>query len=172
MGMFTTIIDAEGREHQIKTGNDFCETYRIGDEVPFRIQETPGDVDFPDGIYQSSIVTRWEAGQPQTFPKGTVIIKDHKVLTAHSDFLGPETEDIDPTWWTEEAWIAKRQVDERRRIESEAQFDAFLAEGGLTREQFEELPAAKQLSMHLAYGIRGQMTRPSFARQVLNIEEK
>ena len=33
MGMFTTILDENGKEYQIKCGRDECETYKIGDNV-------------------------------------------------------------------------------------------------------------------------------------------
>lgn len=73
MGCFTTIIHpVDGRELQIKTGHDSCETYKVGDAVNWYIDpELPGWGALLDGVYDSC------SGKGDD--DDLVVIIDHKV---------------------------------------------------------------------------------------------
>ncbi len=63
MGMFTSVIDAAGREYQFKCGWDDCDTYRVGDKVDQKV--------YPDSLYAGKLLDgaylaehcRWENGR-------------------------------------------------------------------------------------------------------------
>ena len=81
MGMFSSLI-YKGTEYQFKTGYDLCDTFNVGDEVPFRpIKERPGYCEFDDGVYRAFTKngTAW------------VIIKEHKLLEP-VDYVEDENE--------------------------------------------------------------------------------
>jgi hypothetical protein len=79
MGMFTTIIDLLGREYQIKTGLDDCETFRVGQVVNWYVdRDTVGCVKLADGIYEGIPVL-------DTWPKAEVVIRNHVVLGVFVD---------------------------------------------------------------------------------------
>jgi hypothetical protein len=44
MGMFTSILNKDGREFQIKTGHDECKIYKLKQRIDFEI---------PDGVYHA-----------------------------------------------------------------------------------------------------------------------
>jgi len=77
MGMFTSIIHPkDGRELQIKTGDDLCEFYKVGDKVPFHVvKDIYGKGGIFDGIYSSYS----DKGEDDW-----VIIKGHKVVAVRS----------------------------------------------------------------------------------------
>ena len=67
MGVYTRIIDSNERVLQIKTGEDWLRTYKLGDTLKKRDQ-------MPDGVY----VGIYEEGQP--FEHALVIIHSRKIL--------------------------------------------------------------------------------------------
>lgn len=141
MGMFTTIIHPnDGRDLQIKTGWDSCDTYSVGDPVQcFLHREDPGRGTLQDGAYESFGADDWD---------DWVIIKDHKI---HA--IVPRGEDVhegtlwkqfelqapDRSNWTEEAWEEQRV----RREEAEAEAAEFAA-------RIAHLLPAERMGAHLA----------------------
>jgi len=103
--MFTTIIHPDdGRELQIKCGEDMCETYRVGDIVPwFVIKDWPESGYLLDDVYSS---------YSNNGDNDWVIIKDHVVLAVESKdesygYLYDKYKIQKPAreLWSEEAWI-------------------------------------------------------------------
>ncbi len=130
MGMYTSIHDAEGVEHQIKCGDDYCERFNIGDEVPAHPDlGSPLEGYLLDDVYDaySDVCETWT----------WVIIKDrkiHAVVTRTEDPLAPGTlldRDIDYAFlyqkyeikalphdtWADEDWanVAKAAAEEEQR---------------------------------------------------------
>lgn len=77
MGMYTSITHPRGgRELQIKTGYDVCDTYKIGDKVNYTIhKDSFGHGGIFDGVYDS---------YSDRGPDDWVIIKGHKVVAVRS----------------------------------------------------------------------------------------
>ena len=73
MGMFTR-IKKDNKVIQVKCGDDLCETYEIGDSVPFYVNpEEYGSASFADGAYDG---VGESLNDPDTY---WVIIKDSKI---------------------------------------------------------------------------------------------
>jgi len=120
MGMFTSIIDSNGIEFQIKGGEDDCERYKVGDTVDWKIwPDRPGEGKLLDGVYDGCgpLEDKW------------VIIKDHKVFKICSkisvggipvsDQYLEDTYDIakyNHEWWAEKAWLLKDIKDTKSEI--------------------------------------------------------
>ena len=127
MGMFTRIVHpVDGRELQIKTGDDDLETYSVGDKVAWHFDPRyPGAGTLLDGAYDSCS----SKGEDDW-----VLIRDHHVLcvvplTKGLTYTGLESEyDIEPfrrEWWTEAQWIArdlKNAQSELKRVLEEIAF--------------------------------------------------
>ena len=120
--MYTSIRHPEdGRELQIKTGDDSCEWYNVGDEVDWYPCRFVGGVGtLLDGAYPSYSDRGWD---------DWVIIKDHRVhaVVPHregSDAVVPhregtsqaslreefEIEETDPSLWSVEAWRTRDAI--------------------------------------------------------------
>lgn len=79
MGMFTSIIHPEdGRELQIKSGIDDCDTYKLGDTVDWFIGRYPFTGKLFDGVYSS---------YSDLGPDDWVVIKNHVVLAVEDKDL-------------------------------------------------------------------------------------
>lgn len=160
MGVYTSIIDEDGIEIQIKTGNDWCDTYKIGDVVKWKI--------FPDYYMQSVLLdgVYWGCGWPESEPRW-VVIKNHRVLGTYSceEFEHDELaekyaiEPPDPSWWTEEA----RERHEKMRARSREEFDKFEA-------SIAHLPAEERLGKVLTYPIRHMLDYQSVLRNAFVVE--
>lgn len=108
MGMFTSIVHPDDlRELQIKTGWDYCDTYRVGDMIPW----TPDPVD-PGTHIDGAYVSYSDKG-----PDDWVIIKGGRIIAVeprHEDDTWQALEakhgiqPPDPALWTEQQWQAKR----------------------------------------------------------------
>jgi hypothetical protein len=112
MGMYTSIIHPDdGRELQIKSGWDDCETYHVGDIVEwFVAEDCPREGKMLDDVYDSFS----DKGEDDW-----VVIKDHVVFA-----VIPRTEneygdrqilrdrfgikDLPDSEWTDEAWAEKK----------------------------------------------------------------
>lgn len=133
MGMFTTILHPEDqRELQIKTGQDECFTYKIGDTLPWTPNPWyPGD--HIDGVYDACSRDDNDCW---------VVIKDCKVVAvepkaARSDF---ELQSLvrqhlehkyritppDPALWTKKQWDDQAA----RKAKAEAEFKAAVKKHG------------------------------------------
>ena len=176
MGMFTTIIHpVDGRDLQIKCGNDTCETYKLGDDVgQYAIKDWAGSGYLLDDVYHGY-------GDPHAF----VIIKGGKVVevideepamleAAANVPLGDDigiddciewlrksrgVEDPPRSWWPEEAWAAKAARDERFRKEQTV-WEASVA----------HLSPQDRLGAAMARSLSRQMGYASIARKVFQVE--
>jgi hypothetical protein len=122
MGMYTSIIHPkDGRELQIKTGNDSCDTYKVGDTVSFFVNKNIfGCGGIFDGIYSS---------YSDKGPDDWVIIKNHKVVLVKAKKFKYETlikkykiKEPNITLWTARAYQEHR----RRQKELKEENDAFM----------------------------------------------
>jgi hypothetical protein len=123
MGMYTSIIHPDdGRELQIKSGWDDCETYHVGDIVEWFIdKDAPKEGKLLDDVYSSYS----DKGDDDW-----VVIKDHQVLT-----LIPRTKneygdhqilrdrfgikDLPDSEWSDEAWAEKIEQEKQWEKEDE-----------------------------------------------------
>lgn len=158
MGMYTTIIHPDdGRELQIKTGDDDLEVYHVGDEVDFKVN--------PDWVYSGKLFDGVYRGCGYTGEDAWVVIKNHKVeavenlsysineLTKKYDI-----KELDKSLWTEEAWDRHKKLEEeykkrQEKIEKEAD------SRGLTGRE--------RMSFILSFFIRENLKSESLARQIL-----
>ena len=116
MGMFTTIRDEDGFDVQIKCGwgYDFCETYLVGETVPWRIDKfNVGKGYMLDDVYlgTSCKMTDW-----------WVVVKNHVVLVMFPYVEGHTQEALCEQFkiqfppedlWSEKAHARKRAADAR-----------------------------------------------------------
>ena len=120
MGMFTSIIHPDdGRELQIKTGADACDTYNVGDDVKWYVDpKWAFRSALLDGIYDSY----------SDRDDDWVVIKDHKVhciipieeITEEKNYFYYkekfEIEDHDHLWSDE---VLKKHNDQEEKIKKE-----------------------------------------------------
>jgi hypothetical protein len=107
MGCFTAVIHPQdGRELQIKTYLDVCDTYQVGDKVNWEIyDDLPGQGTLLDGVYTGC------SGQgPDVF----VIIKNHEIFAVLEKEKGLTAEGLatfyqikpwEREWWSEAVWL-------------------------------------------------------------------
>ena len=159
MGMFTSIEHpVDGREVQIKIGDDRLDNYKIGDVIDWW-KPTRWNVDsHPDGIYNG-------ACYPE---KGAyVIIKDLTIVKvedleedtrAQYDRLSDEFLISDPprSLWKEEWWV---EVEEMRRKNRE-EYEAF-------EKTLEGKSPEERLGAVFAYPLMRNMQNEGFARAAL-----
>jgi hypothetical protein len=171
--------------YQIKCGWDTCETFKLGDNVPWKIwPDRPGEGYLLDGIYDGF----GENSQDMVW----VVIHEHKVSAiypftiAHSDVskaFGKDILEYSRDWWAEAAWL-KRDTEhakwdlkhakeavvlQKRRLD----FLRFLATQRLTNKQIVEKRQAfdQQLTYEiLAAPIINIMHTESFARQIFKVK--
>jgi hypothetical protein len=148
MGVFTSVWHPEdGRELQIKTGDDVCECYKVGDAVEWATSpHTGGYGTLLDGAYASYS----DRGEDDW-----VIIKDHCIhaVVPCSEQVTEavlreqfDIEEPDPGLWSLEAWIrrdaaqaeADRFMASIRGLPPEAQFGALLVRQGEQRRKMYE----------------------------------
>lgn len=156
MGMFTSISHPDdGRELQIKTGNDQCDIYKVGDTIPWKPNPWfPGD--HIDGAYPSYS----DKGRDDwVVVKDCIIVAvepvadrsggtDRARLEAQYKIALP-----DPNLWSPADWAAKAE----RMAAFEAEYDAFKKERGLSDDE----QAAVAFYMHR------RLKQRSFASLVL-----
>lgn len=79
MGMFTSVLHPkDGRELQIKSGFDDCDTYKLGDTVDWFVSSYPFSGKLFDGVYSS---------YSDLGPDDWVIIKNHVVVAVEDKEL-------------------------------------------------------------------------------------
>ena len=169
MGMFTSIYDAEGVEHQIKCGYDICARFKIGNEVPAR-----PDPDSPLSGYLLDDVYDAYSDSSETWT--WVIIKDgriHAVVPRTEDPLVPgkmldhdddhaflfqkfDLKLLPHTTWAVEAWAKLAKL----AAEAEVAVRTWKAECvGLTKEEI----AAKAGGDYIAQ----KMQEDGFFRKIM-----
>jgi hypothetical protein len=147
MGVYTTIIHPQdGRELQIKTGDDLCDVYHVGDAVLWSFRkDRAGWGTLLDGAY---------ASYSDHGPDDWVVIKDHRV---HA--VVPQGQDVyeaslmqqydipfeDHELWSDEDW----EKVYRRRAERKAAARAF-------DESIKHLPPKKQMALKLIRPLMGR----------------
>ncbi len=147
MGSFTTVVSSDDsmgfREAQFKTGNDVCETYKIGDQVPWEISiEQPGHGYFLDGWYDAHITLT-----DGTSIDGVVTIRNsriHSVIWDPKEVCWARNENYDEPpreWWSEEQWWQSEWDEVQRSI-------------NLNRERLQILEATRGKSKEEAAKIR------------------
>ena len=157
--MFTTIIHPkDGRELQIKTGSDACETYRIGDRVEFYINKNIfGSGGIFDGVYDSFSdkgVDDW------------IIIKDRKIIAVRSksnkyEKLIKQYKIRKPSrrLWTDRAY--KKHLIQQKKLEIEnKKFD----------ESIKNLSPHEKFAAVFARPIMERMNYKGIMRRVFNIK--
>ena len=159
MGMFTSIIHPkDGRELQIKAGNDACETYHVGDKVSFLInKDTYLSGGLFDGVYGS---TSSKPGRDDW-----VIIKNHKIIKVCSHrftykYLIKKYKIKSPkrSLWPKEVY--DRYVKIQKKLEKEdKKFEASI----------KHLSPRDKLGAYMGRSIRDMMSRQGIARRVLKL---
>jgi len=124
MGMYTTIIHPlTGKPYQIKTGDDFCATYKVGSQIPWTPDRwRPGC--HIDGVY--------EGLGPDTSTV-LIVIKDATVMTVVDKADVVRWEDPyaalaqqygitppDASLWSEDAWERLREAEAKAKAEHDA----------------------------------------------------
>jgi hypothetical protein len=163
MGLFTSVIHPDdGRELQIKSGIDDCETYHVGDEVHWFVdRQFPRRGKLLDDVYDSF------SGRG---PDDWVVIKDHKIHAVvprtengYADYQSLREqfgiEDLPDSEWTEEGWKWKREREEKCRKENEE-----------FRKSIAHLPPKEQLALCLARPLSKQLGYAGIARRILKID--
>lgn len=160
MGMYTSVRHPEGgRELQIKTGQDSCDWYDVGDEVAWSLGYYPGTGTLLDGVYDSYS----DRGRDDW-----VVIKGHRVAAVEDKALvygdlyeKHGIEEPDPGLWPEE----------RHREYAEAK-DKVDAEFIKFEKSIEHLPEMERLGALLAYPLKKRsMDYESIARKIFQAEE-
>lgn len=156
MGMFTRIIHPkDGRELQIKSGYDDCETYHVGDTVSWYINKSwPRTGKLLDDVYDS-------------YDDDWVVIKDHVVVAVVDREAGDynslrerfEIQDIPDSAWPEEAWIKQREAENRH----EKEYSEFL-------ETIKHLSGKERLAAIFSYPIRKMLNYKSISSKVFSSE--
>ena len=173
MGTFTTIIHPDdGRELQIKTGGDVCDTYHLGDDVKWDIGYYPQTGALLDGVYSSysdNGVDDW------------VIIKDHKVHAVHK-YVDCHCQDCgdycknnecessllkfydvklpEDSLWSKKAWNEKNKLEKK----SKKEFDKF-------KKSISNLNPNEQFAALLSYPLREMRNYISIGRKLFKIEK-
>jgi len=170
MSCFTSIIH-EGIEHQIKTGDDICDRYKLGDVVDWGIsKDYPRQGTLLDGVYRSC-----------SYPDAEdhwVVIKDHKVHAifpvekctdeCDDDCNHPSESELEKKYGIEQlpdsAWSAKGW---KRKWERDAKFDK-------EREEFEasvaHLPPQERFASYLVRPLMRNMDYAGIAKRILSNE--
>ena len=128
MGSFTTIALDDRRTVQITTGYDDCDTYKLGDTIPWRPEfYWPGDsvdgVELGDGppdafvVIQNSVVMA-VVSAPEDYDQRERLREE---LIARYPRIPPPRE-----WWPEIAW-ERKAVQEAKAAKLRADYDAALA---------------------------------------------
>jgi len=159
MGMYTSVVHPEdGRELQIKCGEDVCETYKVGDDVGAKPDpQNPESGYLLDDVYES-YSNRGEDDWV-IISGGKVIAveprnEDPALLRAKYNVLPPPRE-----WWPEETWERKAQLE----AQSKARLDQFM-------ESISHLPEGERLAKALAYPLMRTIGYESIGRKLLNVE--
>lgn len=170
MGMFTRIIHpVTGEEVQIKTGNDYLDTYMVGSVIPW--EPDPG---YPghhiDGVYKG-LGDEDERGH---FRDYLVVIKNctvvavvdkadtekwedpYKALTEEYGIVPP-----DAALWPEDAWERFREAEARAKAEHDA-WELEAAEKGYTDSERMAFLMGKLIGRRMDYN--------SIGRQVFSVE--
>lgn len=176
MGMFTEVMVKSGEYYvQIKWGNDWCEKYKIGDNVPFQITEHPGRVNAFDGVYDG-------IGPGPEYNYHWVVVKDHIIVDVIPNLLDKENETNsyplnyeqrqflikyynivgwERSWWSEEAWEEKEKRDKEWKEEFDKKHKAFLNKHGV------EESMASVMACHFVTS----MYEPSILRKMFTVEK-
>lgn len=159
MGMFTSIIHPKnGRELQIKTGDDLCEFYKVGDKVPFHVvKNIYGAGGIFDGIYSSYS----DKGEDDW-----VIIKGHTVVAVRSRRYKLETlikqyaiRKPNKKLWNKTA--LKEYEKRNKKIQKES--DSFL-------KSIKKLPFEQQMSALLARPLIRRLNYDSVIKKAFSVE--
>jgi hypothetical protein len=164
MGMFTTIIDPlTNKSYQIKSGNDDCETYKVGDKVKSWINPNwPESGKLFDDVY---------SGYGENENSAWIIIKDSIVSAIEpwdeergwDDYQvlrdKYQIQDLPRETWSEEVW--------KKHDELKAKFDAEYKEFEKT---LEGLSGPERLGAILARSIRRRLNYSSYARNIFIVE--
>jgi hypothetical protein len=163
MGLFTSIIHPEdGRELQIKSGYDDCETYKLNDTVEWFVNsDYPRSGKLLDDVYDS-----WsDKGQDDW-----VVIKNHKVHAVvpydpergYDDYHDIrekfQIKDLPDSEWSEEGWKRKRELEARLEKENE-DFQKVL----------DEFPPKQRFALALARPLMRQLNWDSISRTIFKI---
>ena len=162
--MFTTIIAPFGKPCQIKTGWDNCDTYKIGDKIPWT----------PDPLYPGEHIDGIYLGFEKTDNDTVVVIKDCTV-TAIFPRRWDRPTDIqiamlkkeygitppDRSLWSEEAW-AKKEAHDKEIKERREEWD---------RKYAHYTPREKMAAAMGEY-VKQKMSEPSMARRILPPKEE
>jgi hypothetical protein len=162
--MYTSIVHPEdGRELQIKCGEDICETYRVGDIVnAYPSPNRPGCGYLLDDVYESYsdrgvddwvvisggkvVAVERRRGDPQEDPLG-----HYEVLRLRYNVQPPPRD-----WWPESVWAEQSRREESSRIE----FNLFL-------ESIKDLRADQRLAHAMTFPIKRQLEFSSIGREAL-----
>ena len=170
MGMFTTIVDENNKEYQIKCGMDNCETYKIGDNVgQYPSKDWAGAGYLLDDVYYAH-------ADDHCFHY-YVIIKDGVVKAVEAMALSVDDDGNDAysvlkkkydvqdpprTLWSEELWEEKRKAEER----SQKEFEDYKGSVG-----YDSLSKEEQMGVVLSYPIKRALKMESISRKVLGVEQ-
>lgn len=152
MGMFTTVLDRDEKEHQIKTGADQGETYKIGDLVNWWV--SPIEVGYGrllDGVYTSH--HGWY-----------VAIKNHRVISLFPKLEGTAEEtakQLGIRSFMPELWGGRAHAKHQKKQRAQKQYARRLRLDMRRREKAgEKHPIINRL-------IRVMLKQKSFMRMIL-----
>ena len=132
MGMFTTAKRKDGLWLQFYGGNDFCNDYRIGDEVPQWVDENQvGSEQFMDGAY-------YGYGNKQ---HGWVTIKDGRVYSIDTEEELGFDGHCEKTWPEREKELCEKYeiaIPAYESLFTEEAWQNYLNEKARRGEEFEE----------------------------------
>lgn len=156
MGMFTTIIDLLDREYQIRTGEDDCNTYRVGQTVHWWVDRNiVGRSVLLDGVYP---------GEPTKaeWPVTNIVIRNHVVLGVFPDKTIEELEikyQIKPppkSLWSARAW---KELHNKRRHQKRL--------ARRTTRWFHTMKREEWIPAVMGRFTRRRLKEKSFLRQIL-----
>lgn len=170
MGMFTSIIHPEdGRELQIKTGDDDLEQYKVGDTVNWYFnKERPGEGNLLDGVYHAI------SNIGEKYVYDWVLIKNHiiKEIIPCSDDVSYiklikryNIKAYDKKWWSQKQWRDKRKRDRQNTIEYNNDMNKYLKE-----INYEKMSKEEKLGAMIAYPIRRMLNYTSVGRKLFKVE--
>lgn len=148
MGMFTTVVH-DGQEFQFKTGEDQCDTYKVGDKIPWE----------PAPRYPGQCIDGVHYGHGDGANNCFVIVKDCTIIAIEPTSRKREDlvtkydiRDPDPNLWTDEQWAEEA----RQKAAAEAKYQAWCKEQGMDPKSD---PAAVQYYMYLMLRQRSFMSQ-------------
>ena len=164
MGVFTSIIHpVDGRELQIKSWMDDCETYHVGDVVNWHVfMKLAGAGKLLDDVYDSYsdrgvddwVIIKYHkvmAVEPRSNPNDSV--DDRTLLRQKYKITDPPRE-----WWSAEVWAEHQHICEENEKEFVEQ-----------NKRLKHLPPIGRIEAMLSEAIGKQLDYQGIVRQIFSV---